>query len=120
MGDGTANTQCAVNACIVEGTFTLKYLAELTLVALGDLGAITGHANYTVAHAHIGNNEGPSPGTFDPDVECPACQTQSVRQKNAVESMFPSPDTHSDFRPVSPLEVVAITPSSITKSISVA
>jgi len=67
----SAGGECAINACIVEGTFTMLYLAELTAVALGDIDAITGHSDYNVAHAHIGNDAGPSPGAFDPEVECP-------------------------------------------------
>jgi len=69
--DGTPASQCAVNACIVEGTFVLKYFTELEQVALGNIDAITGHSDYDVTHAHIGNNEGTANGIFDPEVECP-------------------------------------------------
>jgi len=58
---------CAISACIVEGTFTMKYLAELTLVALGDADSMVDHEDYDASHAHIGNGA----GTFDPEVECP-------------------------------------------------
>ena len=56
----TANNvgECAINACIVEGAFTLRFedhLADMTL-----------HPDYNGDHVH--NSQG---GTFDPEVNCP-------------------------------------------------
>jgi len=62
-----ANTntgECAVNACIAEGAFTLRYLEYMIQTK-----SITEDAEYNVAHVHASRNI--AGGTFDPVVECP-------------------------------------------------
>jgi len=57
-----AGGECAINACIVEGAFTLRYLQYVGINA----PSMTTHPDYNAAHFH--QSQG---GAFDPDVECP-------------------------------------------------
>jgi len=50
---------CAVNACIVEGAFTMKYINYL-------FDGIPSHPDFSSEYLHVSNN-----GTFDPAVSCP-------------------------------------------------
>lgn len=51
---------CAVNACIVEGVFTLNYIDYMFA------GIAQAHPHYNADHLHANNG-----GTFDPSVSCP-------------------------------------------------
>merc|ERR1712166_1079879 len=59
--DNNPGDECAANACIVEGAFTLRFL--------GDLADMTAHVDFDAAHVHTNNAF--SAGTFDPVVSCP-------------------------------------------------
>ena len=63
--NSNSGNECAANACIVEGAFTLKYIAYV-----GDLApSLTTHPDFNPDHVH--NNNAFSAGTFDPEVSCP-------------------------------------------------
>jgi hypothetical protein len=62
FSSNAAGGECAQNACIVEGAFTLRYLQHVGVNA----PSITTHADFNAAHVH--NTKG---GSFDPEVECP-------------------------------------------------
>lgn len=53
---------CAINACIAEGAFTLRYLNH---VGINPPGFDT-NPDFNQDHVHANNG-----GTFDPSVECP-------------------------------------------------
>merc|ERR1711957_931932 len=59
--DNNPGDECAANACIVEGAFTLRFL--------GALADMTAHVDFDAAHVHTNNAF--SAGTFDPVVSCP-------------------------------------------------
>jgi len=56
--------ECAINACIAEGAFTLRYL-EFMLPGR----SLADSPDYNVAHTHA--SKGVAGGNFDPEVECP-------------------------------------------------
>jgi len=53
---------CAINACIAEGAFTLRYLSFVGI----NPPSIATSADFDTDHVHVSNG-----GTFDPEVECP-------------------------------------------------
>jgi len=61
----TNTGECAQNACIVEGTFTLNYIGYIGIFA----EPITTHDDFDASHVHTNNAF--SAGTFDPLVSCP-------------------------------------------------
>ena len=57
-----AGDECATNACIVEGAFTLRYINFFGFGA----PSITTHADYDADFVHTSKG-----GVFDPEVNCP-------------------------------------------------
>jgi hypothetical protein len=65
VGECTANNagdECAQNACIVEGAFTLRYIQYMGFSA----PSITTHPDYSDVFVHTSKG-----GIFDPEVNCP-------------------------------------------------
>lgn len=57
-----SGSECAINACIVEGAWTLRYIGFI-----GNLApSITTHPDYDADFVHISKG-----GSFDPEVGCP-------------------------------------------------
>merc|ERR1712019_210046 len=56
-----AGDECAQNACIVEGAFTLRYLSYM-----GIGKDLSQHPDYDASYVHTSKG-----GPFDPDVNCP-------------------------------------------------
>lgn len=78
----TAGGFCAIQTCIVEGTFTMRYLTQLTALVLDPSSKpMTLLDDYDATHAHIGNNAGTANGIFDPEVECPGIPNPVGSQK---------------------------------------
>merc|ERR1711879_525887 len=57
-----AGDNCAINACIVEATFTFKFIDYMGFTS----PSITTHEDYDAQYVHTSKG-----GTFDPEVSCP-------------------------------------------------